>query len=445
MKSPPLLRRARRFLGRILDVLPPTWRGLLLAVLSGFSLWLYGFGHLDLVLYVIGMSGILLLALTSLMTAGTALWLRKRLPEGGSTKRRIEAGSPIRTGWNIPALYWMPLVKVRWEWLAPGDVEVRTRLFENVLREEIVARRRGHATQVKRRIVVEDPFGLARVAWVRPDPSEVTILPSRGQLRDMPVIQSKTGAEGTPYPTGAPEGDRMEIRRYTPGDSVRDILWKTYARTRQLNVRVPELSIERSKKTIAYLLAAPSDEPAAAAARVALEAGALGDQWIFGADGTHGSTDDLATALQAVAHSGSFSQTKDASGDGDGSTGEARDGQRTGLGSFLREVGNQGEVHCIVFVPPLPGEWTSEVLQAARDYPGTMSFVVGTDGVWRPKTRPWWRRLLFAEVTPSGTRLDLLGALLRQLGSVGRQSFVIDRTSGRSFNQAQQQALGASG
>lgn len=430
MKPPSLLRKSKRFLRRISDVVPPTWRGGLLAAISGAALWLYGFGHLDLVLYILGISGLLMLVLCSLLTAGTALWLHRRLPKhGGAKNHRIEAGSPIPTGWGVPSLFWLPLVTLHWEWITPEDIEVRTRLIGGVLREEIVAQRRGHASQVKRRLVVEDPFGLTRVAWVRVDPSEVTILPSKGRLKDMPVIQSKTSAEGTPWPTGAPEGDRMEIRRYMPGDSVRNILWKTYARTRQLNVRLPELSIERSKKTIAYLLAAPGDEAAAAAARVALEAGVLGEQWIFGADGYVGTAESLAPALEAIARSGSVEH------------GESR----SGLGAFLREVGNQGEVHCIVFTPPTAGAWTEDVLQAARDYPGALSFVVGTDGVWRGQKTPWWRRFLFAQEKPAGIRLDLLGALLRLLGSAGRQSFVIDRMSGRSFNQAQQQALGASG
>lgn len=442
MKSPLILRRARRLGRRISDVLPPTWRGSLLAAVSALALWLYGFGHLDLVLYMVGISGIVLLVVSSLVISGAALWLRRHLPGDGDTRRRIEAGSPIRTGWNVPSLAWVPLVKLSWEWLVPGDVEVRARPFGKVLREEIVARRRGQSSRVRRRITLEDVFGLARVAWTHEDPTEVTILPHRGQLRHLPVIQSKTAADGIPYPTGAPEGDRMEIRRYTPGDSVRNILWKTYARTRQLNVRIPELSIERSKKTIAYLLAGPDDEAAAAAARVALEAGALGDQWLFGADGTEGSTESLGPALQAIARSGTLAGGTLPGGTLPDNGGNGHGPLASGLSSFLSAVGNQGEVHCIVFAPARAARWTDDVLEAARHYHGAMTFVVGTDGVWRPKPRKLWRRLLLDDEKPRGTPLAELGALLRRLGSAG-PSLVVDRVSGRSFDQAQQQALGA--
>jgi len=85
------------------------------------------------------------------------------------------------------------------------------------------------------------------------------------------------------------------------------------------------------------------------------------------------------------------------------------------------------------------------VLEAVRGYPGALSFVLGTDGVRRDAPRPLWHRLLFALEPPRGTRLEELGALLRRLGTAGCPSLVVDRVSGRAFNQAQQQALGARG
>ena len=69
------------------------------------------------------------------------------------------------------------------------------------------------------------------------------------------------------------------------GDSVKNIIWKVYARSRQLNVRLPEHSVFQSKKTLAFLLTSENDEAAAAVARVALQSGALGEDWAFGADG----------------------------------------------------------------------------------------------------------------------------------------------------------------
>ena len=76
----------------------------------------------------------------------------------------------------------------------------------------------------------------------------------------------------------------MEIRPYTPGDSVRDIMWKGFARNRQLNVRLPERSVAFDDKACAYLVSGVGDEAASALARLTLECGLLGDDWRFGAD-----------------------------------------------------------------------------------------------------------------------------------------------------------------
>ena len=49
MKPHPILRKTSRALRRICDVVPPTWRGGILAEVSGLSLWFYGLNDLDLV------------------------------------------------------------------------------------------------------------------------------------------------------------------------------------------------------------------------------------------------------------------------------------------------------------------------------------------------------------------------------------------------------------
>ena len=116
-------------------------------------------------------------------------------------------------------------------------------------------------------------------------------------------LQALASGEGIAHPAGRPEGDRMEMRRYVPGDSPRHILWKAFARSRPLEVRTPERSVQRARRTLAYLVAGPDDEAAAAAARVALESSALGEAWLFGADGTDAPTDRLDAALRAIARS----------------------------------------------------------------------------------------------------------------------------------------------
>lgn len=414
---------------QLADRIPLTSRGFLVALFCGLSLWRFGFGALDLLLFVIGISGLALVVLSSATIGGAALYLSRRdRTTGRVSARRLEAGSPIATGFRLPALSRLPLVRIHWRWLVPAGVDCRLRRRHGELQEEVVATRRCQVAAIRRRITVYDAFGLASVVWERESPTPVTVLPNAGKLRSLPILQSMAANDGLPHPVGVPEGDRMEIRRYVPGDSVRHILWKTFARTRQLNVRIPERSIELADKTIAYLVAGPDDEAAAAAARVALESGVFGPDWLFGADGTGQPTDQLEPALEAIARSGSF----------------AENGRHGGLSAFLAGPAVRNHAHCIVFAPCREGAWTRDALAAARNFSGAISFVVGTDGVAEGREAPWWHRLLFlGDDTPAITLGDL-SRLLKTLDAAGCPALVVDRRSGRSFNSDHRRALRAS-
>ncbi|MCP3957619.1 MAG: DUF58 domain-containing protein [bacterium] len=429
---PLIPQRARRLFRRMADTVPLTWRGFFVAAFASLALWRFGYGTLDLLLFVIGICGLVLVTLAVVAVIWAAIYLRRRIERPVLGTRRLEAGSPIRTGFKVPGLSGIPLVKIGWRWLEPGGTECRTVPRNRALLEEVVARKRGQVSGVRRRFRVGDAFGLAAIAWERDDPGPLTILPDVGRLKNMPVVQPMAAAEGLPHPMGAPEGDRMEIRRYVPGDSVRNILWKTFARTRQLNVRIPEKSIDRARKTVAYLLTGPEDEAAAAAARVALENEMLGMSWLFGADGTAEPADSLDAALQAIARSGSYR------GNGNGNGRPAG-----GLASFLGRESVYGQTHCIVFAPAHSGDWTTEALAAARNFSGAVSFVLGTDGVVQRGASPLWRRVLFVDPPTRGVTTDELSELLRVFSGAGCPAVVVDRASGRAFGHHREQGLGA--
>ncbi len=432
-----LPQRLKRLTRRAADAVPTTWRGVFIALFSGVALWRYGYGSLDLLLFVTGVSGLVLVLLSSLTAAASALYLRRRIAGSALGVRGLEAGSLIRTGFQVPALGALPLVRTSWRWLEPADVEVRIRRRGGILHEEVVAHRRGQVTGIRRRFTVGDAFGLAAVSWQRADPGQLTILPYVGLLKNMPVIQPMAAAEGLPHPMGAPEGDRMEIRRYVPGDSVRNIMWKTFARTRQLNVRTPEKSIDRSRKTVAYLLTGDGDEAAAAAARVALESEVLGRGWLFGADGTAEPAESLEAALAAIARSRSYRHARHGSQSNGGGP------EASGLTAFLDRQGIRGETHCMVFAPARPGAWTAGALAATRNFSGAVSFVLGTDGVVHSTTSPLWRRFLFVEPETAGVTTDELAEIMRVFSRSGYSTLVVDRASGRSFSDHGERGLGA--
>jgi len=410
---------------RALDLAPATPRGVLVLAISGGSLWLYGFGSLDLLLFVVGISGLSLYGVAALATVGATLHLSRQARERTTESRRLECGSLLRTGFRLPALSRLPLIQVTWEWIRPG-AEVRPRRLGSSLFEEIVARHRALVPALERRLMVQDAFGLCsvRVAWS--EPGEVFLLPDVGRLRHSSMIPSLSGADGTPNPAGAPEGDRMEIRPYVPGDSVRNIVWSWFAKTRHLVVRLPELSIDRSRRVVAYLARGDDDEAAAAAARVALEQGSLGESWAFGADGTPGLQENVEDALRAIARSGSV----------------APDAPCT-LDAFVREASKDGSVHCIVFASAAGGPWVQAALGVMREHPASLSFVLGTDGIRRARPEALWRRLVLVEPVAEGTPSASIAAVVGTLAQRGARVVIADRQSGRYYAEAASRALGA--
>jgi uncharacterized protein (DUF58 family) len=319
----------------------------------------------------------------------------------------------MRTGFDLPdwPMPWLEL-GVRWE--EPAGVECRLlpAVEGGVLWEEIRADRRAWIEGVTRVIELRDVFGLTRVRVRDRRAARSLILPNPGQLREPEVVATRAGGDGIPHPSGEPEGDRADIRRYAPGDSARDVLWKTFARTGLLMVRRPERAVEPARQVSAYLVAGHEDEASAAAARVALESGALGAGWRFGADGAPESARSLPDALRAVAGSGSASGP-------------------TRLGSFL-EGAARGDP-CVVFVPAHDGPWRAEASRQAERHGARLAFVLGTDGIARDERRSFWERLLLAPDESEAADARELRTLAAALGAHGAMVRVLDRPSGRQL------------
>jgi hypothetical protein len=346
------LARVRRVARRVADVWPLTALGMALALVASVALLSFGFKKLDLVLLVVGYGGVGLLAIATLVVACSALglWLRLRRASFRWSTSTLETGGPLPTGFSLPSLWWLPLVQVNWTWVSP-DADVADRVSEGGrLREQVALRQRGIFQSVIRRVVVQDAFGLSRIAFHHLQPGPIEVLPHLGGIRRLPVLTSLTGGEEYPHPMGLEDGDRVELRRYVPGDSARFIHWKVFGRTRKLMVRTPERALSRARRTVAYLVAGAHDEAAAAAARAAIEEEALGIDWRFAADGSPEATSDRSEALHKVMTSSRFS----------GQSG-------SGMKRFLAEVDPGGPAALVVFAPPTREDGSTRCARSRPD------------------------------------------------------------------------------
>jgi len=410
----PARHRARR-IARTFDWLPLAAPGALLSAIAALVLWHYGFRALDLLLLVAAVACLAVVALCAAVVLVTALtlsrWLRSATPS--ALPERIETDAWLRTGFALPD--WpVPWLTLTLRWQEPAGVACRLlpQVGGGAWLEEIRASRRAEIEAVERVIEVRDVFGLTRVRVRDTRPARTWILPNPHRLAHAEVVVTRAGGDGIPHPSGTPEGDRAEIRRYAPGDSARDVLWKTFARTGLLMVRKPERSLEPAKQVSAYLMAGARDEAAAAAARRALESGALGEGWRFGADGARAVARTLGDALHAVAESGA-------------AVGPTR------LGAFLDSAA--GADPCIVFAPAHDGPWRAEALRVAERHGPRLSFVLGADGIARVPKRGLADLLLVAQHV-SAVQDRELRALAAQLAAHGGEVRVLDRTTGVSLD-----------
>jgi hypothetical protein len=419
---------------RLREHFPLTVQGVISLTLILLALQVFGYGAMDLVVFALTICAlvILIFCLFCVIFGGLMqqLRVRRQLLSTGQSSRpiKLEAGFPNETGFRLTDLGYLPLIKISWQVIYPDYLHTRLRhdAEQNLLIEEIIPDKRCKTSRISRLFTVSDVLGFCRYSWRQSQQVDLIALPRSNSIKTLPILRSLTAEDGIPSPSGNPEGDRMEIRPYVPGDSVRNIMWKNYARNRQLNVRLAEKSVFQSNRTLAYLLSSDNDEAAAAVARVALEAGALGDDWIFGADGTESACDNLESALHCVAASRALDEPFG-----------------YGLDDFLRQQGSQAGSHCIVFAAAETGPWIGALKQSITRFRGQFSLVLATDGFSEPGEVVFWRRLLFksadnvatsANQAPSG-RLEL-GQLLTEISQLVESTLVVDRTTGLSFDQA---------
>ncbi|PCJ19686.1 MAG: hypothetical protein COA96_16190 [SAR86 cluster bacterium] len=414
---------------KLLALFPLTLQGVITLSLSAYVLSVYGYGAMDLVVFSLAVCAltILIFSLFSAVICGILIQrkIQQRLKKLSSKPIKLEAGFPNETGFSLPAINYLPLVKLSWQIVFPDFIETRVKIsHDNQLIEEVVPIKRCKTSQVTRRFVVSDVLGFCRYSWQQVQEVSCTALPKTNTIKSLPLLRSLTAEDGIPNPSGDPDGDRMEIRPYVPGDSVRNIMWKVYARNRQLNVRLPEKSVFHSSRTVAYLLSSNNDEAAAAIARVALESGALGDDWAFGADGSETPCENVESALNAIAKSraieGSYSY---------------------GLDKFLTQAAGQSGVHCIVFAGAEFAPWVGMLRQSIARFSGRFSLVLATDGFNETKELRLWQRLLLQNAENSdgtetgGSRADLL-KLLAEIGQLVESTVVVDRKTGVGFDQS---------
>ncbi len=402
---------------RAKELFPLTPLGVGLIALATLALKFIAYEELDLVLFVGGYGALALVALSFLAVGLSAIWryfdLRRVRNAPSPKSLALETGRALPTGFQLPSRLWFPLVRTRWDWLTPNESQATQNARHGALHESVWLNARGEWDSIQRRLVIEDVFSLARISLRETSTRPVRAQPHIGALKSVPPLRAMAAGDEVGHPYGVPEGDRIDLRRYAPGDPARLIHWKAFARSRKLVVRVPERALSHADRTVAYLVSGELDEASAAAARTAIFSGALGAEWSFGADGSPG-TRSPEDALRAVARS------KNAESPGGG------------LESFLAKEEREGPVSLVLFLPPVLGAWREPVSNILRRRRSRTRVIIGIDGL-RETKRGRAHRLLLKDRESGFVSAVALQQTCTELEGLRAEISIIDRKTGRVF------------
>lgn len=410
---------------RLRHLLPLTPLGAALALLGVWLSHAFGAKQVDYVLRTAGLvaAGAVALALALVLLATLRVWLSvRRLHRSQADPVTLETGLTAATGLQLPGLRGWPLVQLRLLWEDPPHMELTLKRQGRKLEELATALSRNEVRHVRRRLLVEDIFGFARIGLPLVTEQYLRVNPSLARVTAH-VVTRFLGGDALSHPTGPAEGELIEMRRYVYGDPLRHVLWKAFARTRKLLVRTPERAITPLPSAAAYLVAGPGDEPAASTARFFVEDGMLGLDFRFCADGAESATGDRDEALDQIV----------------ASVRHRRSGGQ-GLGRFLRQLTPRQLEALVLFVPSQPGRWLERVEQAAGRLKGVRAIAVVDVAPEQVRPRSV-RNLLFRPPSDAGVAARRLGKVVARLGRAGFSLLVIHRPTGELLGRAQLEAL----
>ena len=335
----------------------------------------FGANNQDMILKILGLA-FALVALIFVLLAYLE-WYRVflKLNQSDPTEfTEVEVGQTLLTGFSIPSINLNPLFQLKVSWVKPHTSDYQLELYQSRLHELVSPVRRGRLTSVVRKIQLEDLFGLSEITWYMRQRCDLKFLPQSTQLSPLRIQQPQEG-EDLYDPAGQAQGDLVELRRYTDGDPLRWLLWRVYARNRQLIVRSPERAFSLKRDLIAYFVAHPTDEASASTARAYLEAGMLGETYQFFADGCLGSAHHQQGGIDHLLSS---------------AQGETLDALDQVLALEARQLNG-----CVIFASALTP--THQLLELIEAIPGSPFMILSLPLELNTTSdqRSWWRHVWF--------------------------------------------------
>jgi hypothetical protein len=163
------------------------------------------------------------------------------------------------TGLDLKGILSLLPVRVTVEWTSPHLKSKRGRVKIEEMREKVLFTRRGQFEEIERRLSLEDWLGLYRWSYSCKSSHSFCVSSLMVDLENnFPLVQSAGESDS---PEGRPEGDYLDMRPYRPGDPIKHMFWKLWAKSngKHKYVRTPDTIGD--EKLAFFLISHPEDEP----------------------------------------------------------------------------------------------------------------------------------------------------------------------------------------
>jgi hypothetical protein len=271
-----MLRKSLLLSAALLRCQPFTLRGLVLLALSLYATFILALPEMDLV--AAGLGGSLLALLLVSMLCG--LILRVKLArsiqvESFFDQTSLSSKSATPSGLLIRQAILPPCFLLRVERsFSPSGADSPLHLIKGSSRSDtvhhlidhVVFPHRGLWTLEFLKFSIGDTLGLVSYSWLLRLDQALEVRPPEVPIQPLPVRASSSRAGDELNMSQTRTGDLFDIKQYDPSDGTKKILWKTFAKSRQLVVRRPEPALIPEGELAIYLIADREDDHVAGAA-----------------------------------------------------------------------------------------------------------------------------------------------------------------------------------
>lgn len=256
---------------KVFSYSPITLRGYLSLVVCFFCLNYLGQKNSDLLGSILGISLLIIFTIFFLILLSFSSKMRKSLKVSSQDKNiEIFSKRENKTGLivnqiSIPPFFYLSIKRVfnnnnviHAKHIMPSSKE--TKNSQNILQDIIKFPNRGIYKMSGYEVSFSDIMGLTKKTWLINHTDNYNVFSPIYEISNLPIMAASSQIGDNEQSNDNKNGDLFNIRAYQPGDSLKRILWKVYARTSHLVVREPEPAIIPEGEVSIYVFAQEKED-----------------------------------------------------------------------------------------------------------------------------------------------------------------------------------------